>query len=248
MEITLDDQIFRFNYKEHVPYTREQLLLLYWQNHPRYRFLKTCKNGNFLDLGCGDGGLQFWLQYGEPLRNDIKMYAVDISRGEYVDRYEQFVQFDLNQQGFPYEQDFFDNIYSAHVFEYIEKPSVLAAKLGLALKPGGKIYIEIPNHFSVKSPTIKLFQKAGITWAATTTNFYDDKTHRQPYSAEEIIQMFNADLQDQYQVKEHGTVWNDYLMDFMLSYAYDNKDTEIWTYAVWLHYQWSDYAVLEKMN
>lgn len=243
MEIKLNNKVIKFNYNKHISFSRDELLLLYWQNHPRYRFVKTCKDGNFLDVGCGSGGLQFWRSYGQPVRKNIRMYGIDINKGEYVDLYESFTQFDLNKPNLPYEINFFDNIYSAHVFEHLEKPSELARKLENVLKPGGKIYIETPNHFSTEAPTVQSFQEAGIYYSTTTTNFYDDKTHRQPYSAEEIIKFFDA---EKFLIMEQGTVWNDYLLDIMLSYAYKNKDTEIWTYAVWLYYQWCDYVVFIK--
>lgn len=56
----LEGYSFSFDEDLEVPYSREEIVRLYWKMHPRFRFVKSCKNGNFLDIGSGSGGLFFW--------------------------------------------------------------------------------------------------------------------------------------------------------------------------------------------
>lgn len=242
----LEGYAFSFDENLEVPYEREELIRLYWQMHPRFRFVKSCKDGNFLDIGSGSGGLFFWKEWEQPIRNGLHMFAVDMQAGEFVDRYEAFRMCNLEHRDFPYENGFFDHVFSAHVFEHLQQPVNLIKNISKILKGGGMVYIEQPNHNSLYAPRRHEFQNAGITCATTTTNFYDDQTHRKPYSADEIIQLFSEHTGNRFEVIEKGTVWNEYLKDHMLAYAYREQDTEIWTYAVWLHFLWSDYVILRK--
>lgn len=244
--IKLEGYEFSFDENLDIPYMREELLRLYWQTHPRFRFVKSCKDGNLLDIGSGSGSLSFWKEWGHPIRSKLRMFAVDMQAGEFVERYEAFQTCNLEHTDIPYKNDFFDHVLSAHVFEHLQQPVNLIKNIARILKKGGMAYIEQPNGNSLYAPRRYEFQNAGIACATTTTNFYDDQTHRTPYSSDEIIQLFSEHAGNLFEVVEKGTVWNEYLKDYMLAYAFREQDTEIWTYAVWLHFLWSDYVILRK--
>lgn len=247
MVLDFGDTKLEFDENYEIPYTRDELLVIYWHFHPRFRFLKSCMDGNFLDIGSGGGGLQFWKDWEKPIRSGLTMYAADLKRGEYVDRYQDFKVVDFDKADFPWDQGFFDNVFSAHVMEHLKNPENCIKNIDKILKSGGLVYIEQPNHNSVNVPKKELFIEAGIECAKTTTNFYDDRTHVRPYSAKEIIELFEEYVPGKFEVIEGGTIWNNYLKDIMFAYAYQNQDTEIWTYATWLHYEWSDYVALRKL-
>lgn len=247
MILDFGDTKLEFDEKSKIKFTRDEMLILYWQFHSRFRFLKTCSGGKLLDAGSGNGGLQFWMEWEKPKRKDIKMYAADLQKGEYVDRYEDFKLVNFNDTEFPYDSKFFDNVFSAHVIEHLENPANFIMNIDEILRAGGMVYIEQPNHNSLLTPKKDKFVDAGISCAKTTTNFYDDKTHIKPYSATEVISLFQKFAKSKFEVIEKGTIWNNYLEDILFAYAYQNQDTEIWTYATWLHYQWSDYIVLRKL-
>ncbi len=240
------NEVLSFDEHMMIPYERDELLKLYWEFHPRFRFLKSCPDGNFLDIGSGSGGLIFWKEWEHPLRSQLKMYAVDLADGEFTNRYEAFKKINLDEADISYEDALFDCVYCAHVVEHLKYPSKLIRNIAKIIKGGGMVYIEQPNHNSVNVPGRFDFQKAGVQCAQITTNFFDDQTHRQPYSADEIIELFHQYADGMFTIVEKGTVWNEYLKNMMLAYAYREQDTEIWTYAVWLHYLWSDYVVLRK--
>lgn len=132
----LEGYAFSFDENLEVPYEREELIRLYWQMHPRFRFVKSCKDGNFLDIGSGSGGLFFWKEWEQPIRNGLHMFAVDMQAGEFVDRYEAFRMCNLEHRDFPYENGFFDHVFSAHVFEHLQQPVNLIKNISKILKGG----------------------------------------------------------------------------------------------------------------
>ena len=125
----IENQLFSFDENLDVPYERDEILRLYWGLHPRFRFLKSCSDGNFLDIGSGSGGLIFWKEWELPIREQLNMYAVDQLAGEFTDRYEAFEKLDLNDADFPYKDAFFNSIFSAHVLEHLKNPSNLIRNL-----------------------------------------------------------------------------------------------------------------------
>lgn len=221
---------------------------MYWYRHPRFRFVKILGEGNFLDAGCGDGALQFWLDWGMPVRDDIKMYGADVQRGQFVDRYCEFKQFNFNDEQFPYDGYRFDTVLSSHVFEHLEKPEVLIKNLDKILNVDGMIYIEVPNHNSLKAPTLAEHKdkNSGLEFLQNPTNFHDDKSHLTSYSKKEIISMFKKVAPGKYRAIKAGTICEKHLEQIMLSYGYKHKDNEIMTYALWSHYMWCDYVILKK--
>ncbi len=83
--------------------------------------------------------------------------------------------------------------------------------------------------------------------AGTTVNFHDDPTHIKPYSCDDIIDMLSEISDVTFRVIEKGTIGNPYLEEMLFGYAYQNQDREIWNYALWLHYHWADFVILQKL-
>ena len=227
------------------PYSRDELIRMYWSGHPRFRFVKSSpppphKHSNLLDIGAGDGGLAFWKTWETPDRSDLKFYGVDLSIGEHAGLYERFDQLNLDHAALPYEDNFFDAVYSAHVLEHLRQPHAVVADICRVLKPGGVCYIEVPNHNTLTVPTMEEFKAQGFV--TTTMNFYDDATHLTPYSCDELEALFAPVIK----VLEKGTIQNPYLSELLTAYGYQHQDQEITTYGLWLKALWSDYIWIKK--
>lgn len=124
----------------------------------RYKLLKGSK---ILDLGCGRG---------EFLRGFILCglngYGVDQSvAAKSICPEAEILQSDLENESLPYNDDYFDVIYSKSVLEHFYYPEKLVQEIFRILRPGGMVITIIPDWKSVYE-----------------TSFYDDYTHRTPFT------------------------------------------------------------------
>lgn len=231
-----------------VTLSRDQLIEAYWASHPRYIFFKSVpENCRFLEIGASNGGLSFWKDWRIPLRNDIKMFGLDLTRGEFADRYERFDIANLNTDKLDFEDNSIDAIYSTHVFEHLENLAHVTSELGRVLTEGGIMYIETPNQNSVATLSRETFMRYGFK--ASTMNFYDDKTHIHPYNYTQLSNLFlNGQFDTKFELVASGTISNSFLAEQLISYGFANKDQEITTYGLWLLAEWSDYIVLRKKS
>jgi SAM-dependent methyltransferase len=105
-------------------------------------------SGRLLDIGCGNGGflLQMvgrgfhaegteWTEQSAqrvPKHPNLKMHVGDL--------------LDLN-----IDEGHFDAITLWHVFEHVRDPKATLEKINGLLKPGGKLFLSLPNHESTQS-------------------------------------------------------------------------------------------------
>lgn len=229
-----------------VTLSRDQLIEAYWASHPRYQFFKSVpENCRFLEIGAGNGSLSFWKGWGNPERNDIKMFGVDLSLGEFADRYERFDAADLNKDRLDFDDNSIDVIYSTHVFEHLKDFPHITEEFYRVLKNDGLIYIETPNQNSKDTLPRKIFLEHGFE--VSTTNFYDDETHMQPFNSTQLLTLFhNNQVASPFELIAQGTIRNDFLADKLVSYGFANKDQEVTTYGIWLLAEWCDYVTIRK--
>ena len=167
------------------------------EKFPRYK-----ENGFALDVGSGNGTyLSFLKHYGWKVQGlDLSRKASEIAKNNLdIDVYVG----ELEDANFP--ANTFDYINMSHVLEHVTSPRNTLKKVKELLKPGGIVYIEVPNYesFSRKtsgeywyawetprhlytfSPdTLKRFiQESGLTVAKIETKvenlFYWDNTYKQ---------------------------------------------------------------------
>lgn len=225
-------------------YTRDILISLYWHAHPRFNYVKNCKKDSvFFDIGANNGGLSCWKNWEFPERKDIQMHGADLSVGKYSKKYKSFNTFNLDEDEFPYEDNFFDTMFLAHVIEHLKNPEFLADNVYKKLKTGGTIYVEAPAKATLNTPTMKDFDNAGFH--SSTMNFYDDNTHIAPYDAVDLINIFEKN--GRFKVLQSGTITNDFLADLLISYGYEKKDGEMTTYGLWLKFGWSNHIIAKKI-
>lgn len=132
--------------------------------------------GIHLDYGSNDGHVLVNL-----FTHAKTLYASDIEH-KIDDKYKKFIfkSLDINIKNSKIESisdNFFDSVSCIHVLEHVPIVKNVVDELYRVVKPGGLTYIETPNVRSLFTPSIT----SDRTW-----NFYDDKTHIQPFSAQSL--------------------------------------------------------------
>ena len=121
---------------------------------------KLPKQGKILDLGCGRG---------EFLDGFIKCgfngYGVDrCAVEESICPEAKILQSDIENEPLPYNDSFFDVVFSKSVLEHFYYPERLVQEIYRILNPGGWVIIMVPD------------------WESVYKTFYDDYTHRRPFT------------------------------------------------------------------
>lgn len=121
-------------------------------SYPRKRVLEMVKGGTLLDIGCSSGGFLRSLADG-----NWKLYGVEFSppeakRAEATSGAQVFVG-NVLDASFP--NSTFDVITGFHVLEHVYQPKAVVTKLWEWLKPGGILYLHVPN---IKSLEASLFR------------------------------------------------------------------------------------------
>ncbi len=129
---------------------------------------KLPKGSKILDLGCGRG---------EFLRGFIKCglngYGVDQSAiAKSICPEAEILQSDLENEPLPYNDNYFDVIYSKSVLEHFYYPEKLVLEIYRILKPGGLVITMVPD------------------WEAVYKTFYEDYTHRKPFTLASLKNIF----------------------------------------------------------
>ena len=115
---------------------------------------------SILDVGCGRGEfLEGFISKG------LVGYGTDQS--DYAEKLFSNIKFkksDLEKEGIPFPDNFFDYVFSKSVIEHFFNPEVLSKEVLRVLKPGGLIIIMCPS------------------WEHNYKMFYEDYTHRSPFT------------------------------------------------------------------
>lgn len=131
----------------------------------RYKFPKGSR---ILDLGCGRG--EFLRGF---IRCGLKGYGVDQSSiAKSICPEAEILQSDLENESLPYEDSFFDYVYSKSVLEHFYYPEKLVMEIYRIVKPGGLVITMVPD------------------WETVYKTFYEDYTHRTPFTANSLRDIF----------------------------------------------------------
>ena len=130
------------------------------------------KNKKILEIGCGRGEFlnEFFL-------SGLDSYGVDVS--DYMKNFFPHLKFklaNLENDKLPYDDNYFDIIYSKSVIEHFYYPEKIFQEAYRVLKPGGTIITLTPE------------------WEYIYKSFYEDFTHRVPFtkvSLKDIHEMNN---------------------------------------------------------
>jgi SAM-dependent methyltransferase len=122
------------------------------------------QGSSFLDIGCGRGEfLKGFINCG------VKGYAVDQSSmaRKYCPEAE-LRNSDIENDGIPYPDNFFDVVYSKSVIEHFHYPERLIKEMYRVLKPGGLAITLCPS------------------WEYNYRIYFEDYTHRTPFMLESL--------------------------------------------------------------
>ncbi len=129
-----------------------------------YTRYNLSKNSKLLDLGCGRG--EFLRGF---IRCGLKGYGVDRSdAGKAICPQAEIVQSDIENGFLPYEDNSFNVVFSKSVLEHFYYPEKLIQEIYRILKPGGLAITMVPD------------------WESVYKSFYDDYTHRRPFTVNSL--------------------------------------------------------------
>ncbi len=146
-------------------YTRDRKITYF----PK-KFFELYAKGKILDLGCGDG------QHAMTASHYGKVWAIDYS-DEIIktaaQRYPDINFYHASAYNLPFEDNFFDFIYSVDVIEHLEEPRKMVSEAKRVLKPNGILIIQTPNY-----PIKRIYDfYNGFFKKGFGKQFDDDPTH-----------------------------------------------------------------------
>ena len=120
---------------------------------------KIKKASTLLDFGCGRGEfLNGFIDQG------VVGHGVDFTDAAVEACPEAIIkQADIENHGLPYQDDYFDVVFSKSVIEHFYKPEILVKEIFRCLKPGGLAIIMAPS------------------WEHNYRIYFEDYTHRTPF-------------------------------------------------------------------
>ena len=133
-----------------------------------------------LDIGCGSG---YTLLKLKELFPNLELYGIDIIRVNDLPDVINFSIVDIENENFPFDNDYFDYIICRGVVEHLHNPLFVFKESFRVLKQGGKLHILTENYTSV-------FVPSNINFTSHTCNFYDDYTHLRPYTKKSLYRLF----------------------------------------------------------
>lgn len=221
---------------------KDAMLQFYWNIHPRFQFFKTVEHeGRILDVGAGSGALQCWKRWMAPIRDDIRYYANDLTKGEYFDNCEGYFVHNLSEEPLADHVGFFDSVFACHVLEHVPDWEPFFDNLANALKPGGTLYLEWPTQKSASFPELTKFHEADI--AISTVNFHDDATHLHTADIAEVLPYLND---RGLEMTNMGFIENPFIGAELLKAGARENDQELNTYGLWMALGFSQYIVAKK--
>jgi SAM-dependent methyltransferase len=147
------------------------------------------KGQKFLEPGCGRG--EFLAEFQNL---GLECYGLDLSphAGSQCPTVEVKKEIDLENDKWPFPDNFFDVIYSKSLMEHLRNPDKYLVEARRVLKPGGKILCLIPD------------------WEANYKIYFDDFTHRTPFTKialNDILQMTDFNKIKVYKFRQLPVVW-----------------------------------------
>jgi SAM-dependent methyltransferase len=142
-----------------------------------FHSFKMKKGQKFLEPGCGRG--EFLSEF---KKLGLDCYGIDLSEhaGSMCPEIEIKKKIDLENDKWPYQDNYFDIIYNKSLMEHLRNPDKFLREARRVLKPGGKILCLIPD------------------WEANYKTYFDDFTHRTPFTS--------ISLNDIYQISDFNNI------------------------------------------
>ena len=135
------------------------------------------KGQKFLEPGCGRG--EFLEEFNKL---GLDCYGIDVSEysGSMCPDVEVKKKVDLENDAWPFPDNYFDIIYNKSLMEHLRNPDRFLEEARRVLKPGGKIICLIPD------------------WESNYKTYFDDFTHRTPFTS--------VSLSDIYKITDYNNI------------------------------------------
>lgn len=136
------------------------------------------KGSKILEAGCGFGPWVFWLAeqgyraVGVDLAEKTIATAKNYSRRNRITGCD-FIEADIRQ--LPIENNYFDLIFSFGVIEHFHYPESILTEFKRVLKPGGRIFLSMPNQYSFHTLTRPILKILG-RWNIGYESSYSQKS------------------------------------------------------------------------
>jgi SAM-dependent methyltransferase len=111
-----------------------------------YLSTKRERGGTLLDVGCGSGALQTFVQ---PLVD--RYVGSDLIRYDSFPEDCEFYLANFGSEALPLPEAFADIVVAAEIVEHLENPRALMRELARVVKPGGWLLVTTPNQLSLLS-------------------------------------------------------------------------------------------------
>jgi SAM-dependent methyltransferase len=241
--LTSDEIVKWFQAERSPSLSADDVVLLLNIAHPRTAFIKTLPRGaQLLDVGAGNGSLEIFRHWPAPTREDLKMYAYSLVKGERFDDYDGYElgRWEECPPGFP--EISFDAVFSSHFIEHMDSAAPLVLWAGRRLGPGGRLYLEWPSPYSVLTPRREELARRGI--ALTISNFSDDATHRRIHDRSEVVKSL---IDVHFEIETQGIVSMPLIEEEVLAHARGGlNDSYALQAAFWSKTKWAQYVVAVK--
>jgi SAM-dependent methyltransferase len=213
----------------------------FWWSYPRFRFFKSLPVGSrLLDLGAGSGGLALWRNWLEPFRTDIRMFGVDLAIGQYAKLYDRWWTGNLDIGHPNFENQKFDAFLASHFIEHLASLPKLIAYLAQVSEPGARLYFEWPAPHTINLPSAKVIAVHGFH--IQTLNFYDDGSHIQTYSLDEVTMALER---EGFTVVEQGEIRLAALAQELLARGRRTDELTWRQMGLWAAIGWCNYLTAE---
>ncbi|MFA6047629.1 MAG: radical SAM protein [Parcubacteria group bacterium] len=161
---------------------------------------------NYLDIGCGATGYTViesakrngWISFGTDISVEAMVRAKNLAEKQGVSEKTAFVV--CAAENMPFKKNIFDYISAISVLEHLKYDNKAIKNIIYALKPGGYIYICVPNSYRRMWPFL---------WPVY---YYNDLKigHERHYSIDQLDNYFV----DKYKCRKNKTFYNGHLIKF----------------------------------
>lgn len=178
-----------------------------------------------------------WREWLPPSRRDIKFYGVDMFRGEFADKYEDWRVTNLDD-GLPQFNVPFDGFLASHLIEHIKSPGDLFTAMRRQAAPGARVYLEWPHPKTKNFP--KVGELAAHGFSIQTLNFFDDCTHlATPERADVLTLLHDAGFEE----VESGETSLGLLAEEVMIRGRRKNDMTWRQMGLWSATGWSNYVI-----